>query len=145
MDDLIRFALCVFMIYPYILSIHKIDRLKYDIYLINKKTSDMMPDYNYFPPMMIDALGRWYITPFITFTSRIQRTIANLAERNPLTMIGSATLAAALGIDWEDTPYHIVGSNFITKDQYINDVFSSLMTPTTIFPTNVFNFDIIRG
>jgi hypothetical protein len=115
-----------------------------DIEMINQMTSDFMPDYNFHPPMSIDAAGRWFITPFATFTTRAQRIILGLMERNPMTMFGGFLLAESMGMEFGQTPYHIVGSNFITRDQYINDVFTSLFDPMTIFPTNVFNFDIVR-
>ncbi|MCD6136931.1 hypothetical protein J7J63_09530 [Candidatus Bipolaricaulota bacterium] len=110
---------------------------------INAKTSDMMPDYAFAPPMVLDATGRFFITPFVSYSARIQRVILNLAERNPLTFFGSLLLAEAFGLDAGDTPYHVVGSNYISKEEFINNVFTDLLDMQTALPTNAFNFDII--
>ena len=110
---------------------------------INAKTSDFMPDYTFAPPMVLDATGRFFITPFVSYSARIQRVILNLAEKNPLTFFGSLLAADLMGLEPGDTPYHIVGSNYITKEEFINNVFTDLFDMQTVLPVNAFNFDIV--
>ena len=114
-----------------------------EIVILNSKVSDFMPDYLYAPPQIVDTLGRFYVTPFISFTARIQRTIAALAERNPVTIIGMFILANVFGMNVGNTPYHIIGSN-ITEVNFIDNPIEDLMDMNTIFPTKVGNFDVLR-
>ncbi len=115
-----------------------------EISLLNAMVSDFMPDYLYAPPMELDIAGRWFVTPFVTFSSRIQRVIYNLVKRNPLTMIGSLVLMEEMGMSSSNTPYHVVGSNYLTRDEFLNDVIDDLFSTMTILPTNALNFDIVR-
>jgi len=115
-----------------------------EISKINVEVSDMMPDYAIHPPMMLDATGRWFITPFVSWSARIQRTILMLAKNNPVSFLAPTLILEAMGIDAMDTPYHIVGSNYITRDEFINNVFDDLFSLQTILPTEAFNFDVIK-
>lgn len=113
-----------------------------EITAINLKVSDMMPDYSFAPPMELDALGRYFITPFVSYSARIQRVILNLANKNPLTFFGGLLLADMMGLEPGHTPYHIVGSNYITREEFINNVFTDLFDLQTPLPVNALNFDI---
>ncbi|RKX37544.1 MAG: hypothetical protein DRP20_04495, partial [Thermotogae bacterium] len=115
-----------------------------EIGLLNSMVSDFMPDYTYAPPMVLDAAGRFFVTPFVSFTARIQRIIFNLGQKNPATLAASVILAESIGYDPFSTPYHVIGSNYVTKDEYFNNVFQDLLSLQTLFPTKALNLDIIR-
>ena len=111
---------------------------------INIKVSDMMPDYSFAPPMELDAAGRFFITPFVSYSARIQRVLLNLAGKNPLTFFGGLLIADLMGLEPGHTPYHVVGSNYITREEFINNVFTDLFDLQTPLPVNALNFDIIK-
>ena len=115
-----------------------------EIFVLNSLVSDFMPDYAYHPPMILDATGRFFIMPFVSFSARIQRVILNLAERNPLTFFGTLIVTEMMGLEPGETPYHVVGANYITREEFINNVFTDLVSLQTPIPVNTFNFDIIK-
>ena len=119
------------------------DMTKKEIVKLNAMVSDFMPDYLYAPPEIVDTLGRFYVVPFVSFTARIQRIIFNVGKRNPLTLIGTILLAESLGVNGENTPYHVAGSNIFGMNM-ANNPFDDLLDLNTILPTNVLNFDVLR-
>ena len=115
-----------------------------EISKINTEVSDFMPDYAFHPPMVLDAAGRWFVMPFVSWSARIQRVLLVLAKNNPMSFLAPTILMQAAGFDVMNTPYHILGSNYLTRDEFINNVFDDLFSLETVLPTNAVNFDIIK-
>ncbi len=115
-----------------------------EISKINQEVSDFMPDYAFHPPMILDATGRWFITPFVSWSARIQRVLLVLAKQNPMSFLAPTIILEMMGFDVADTPYHVLGSNYITRDEFINNVFDDLFSLETILPMNAGNFDIVN-
>lgn len=105
------------------------------------KVSDFMPDYMFHPPVSVDALGRWFVTPYISWGLRIQRTIYMLAKSNPVTLLATIAGGELIGADPLNGGHSILGSNALSRDEYVNLFLDDVLGLGTVLPTNL--FDII--
>ncbi len=115
-----------------------------EIAKINVEVSDFMPDYAFHPPMVLDATGRWFILPFVSWSSRVQRTLLHLSKKRPLTFLAPAILLEAMGYDVGNNDMHIIGSNIFSRNEYINNVFDDVFSMETLLPVNILNFNILK-
>jgi len=111
--------------------------------VINDKVNDAYLNYGINPPRLLKTTGDYLVTPFVTFWARIQRAIIMLGKNNPVTFFGAIIAGELLGLSPEHTPYHIVGSNILTRENLLNDPIGDIFSAETILPMNVLNFDVI--